>query len=677
LTSGPFSVFNKGMGSKPIRWRRVEWGALGALLGIRLLALHSFGQSDWAVHPMVDAAVYWGQAQELAEGGAPFEEGYYQPPGYPWFLSLLIGIAGEASLDFIRWVQLGLGMFSCWALMILGRWLGEPRSAPWMGVVAGTIYGLYPRTILFEHDLLTPSLSTALLLASLLLLWPGRGLSKGTVFAGLAGLLLGFSVVVHPTWLLAALVILGAVALAGRRETRLGPILALATGMGLALLPTSHTNHQEFGKFELVSHNSGLNFYLGNGAEWRETRALEAGLPFRRLVLQAEPHRRNLAERNAWWWARSRQEISADPMAWSGALWTKAIWSINGAEIPRNEDYRCRMESDDPLHWLPLLPVRFSWVFGLACLGALVAWRARGRLRLGVLLWLALHLPMVFFLVADRYRMASWAVVALLASLGLSELMRLKDQWGAGWRPGWKISGLLVCLVLPFVPIGEAGELDPSDCRYQDGHLALMEERYEEAEAYYREVLLEEPDHMSAHFWLAELLRRSGRLEEAAEHLEPVLEWFPQYFKGQRILGQIYLELELLDPAIEATEAAYRVPGERDSTGRELIRLLLRSGQKERAAGLMQEDHELAVKKGLKAVIPSANFSGRIEQCRAVVEADSEGVPRRATVIDCPDHIRKRVEETAMKFRFHPALDSERGEPMEATWRVKVPLEIR
>ena len=136
-------------------------------------------------------------------------------------------------------------------------------------------------------------------------------------------------------------------------------------GIGLGLVPMTGANIDRFGQWQVGSNNAGINFYIGNNDGWRETTFTRAGLRFRKMALEAEPHRRDSFERNQYWSARTWSDIAAAPHRWVGALATKALWSINNVEIPRNEDHRCRTRLGR-LEWLGWLPVRYGWVWPLA-----------------------------------------------------------------------------------------------------------------------------------------------------------------------------------------------------------------------------------------------------------------------------------------------------------------------
>jgi len=336
-----------------------EWAAIAAAIAVRIAAVLSFALTDYASHPLVDAYTYWDQAGKLFEGQDPFRDGLYQPPGYPYFLSLLGHLTGRPELGVVRWAQAGLGVLSSLMLLGLGRSLGGRVGVPWLGAAAAVLMSLYPTTLLFELDILTPTVTTAAFLGALVTSWWGRRAILGAV----SGLLLGAAVVCHPTYLLAA----GVLAVWLFFRDRLRAVL-LVVGLAAALAPTTLKNLEDFGRPTLVSHNAGVNLYIGNNAAWRQTAFLRPGLPFRKLVLEADPAERDVSERNAYWRARTLTEIAEHPDAWGAALLTKAYWSLHNTEVPRNEDYRCRVETE-PLGWLGWLPVRYGLVLPLALIG--------------------------------------------------------------------------------------------------------------------------------------------------------------------------------------------------------------------------------------------------------------------------------------------------------------------
>ena len=93
-----------------LKW--YEWTAIAVVITTRLVAVLSFSETDYAAHPLVDAYTYWEQTRALFDGKDPFAEGLYQPPGYPYVLSLLGHLTGRPELGVVRWAQAGLGVVS-------------------------------------------------------------------------------------------------------------------------------------------------------------------------------------------------------------------------------------------------------------------------------------------------------------------------------------------------------------------------------------------------------------------------------------------------------------------------------------------------------------------------------------------------------------------------------------
>jgi len=562
-----------------MRLTAAEWIALGAAVAVRVAALWSVEQTVYADFPVVDAQTYWQQAQALLSGEDPFSAGLYQPPGYPSALAALGWVLGELTLPAVRRLQLLLGVATSVGLLALGRRLGTPAGAPWAGAVAVLLYALYPTTLLFEHDLLTPALTNAALVGALLCL-----LGAPWWKAPVAGALSGLAVVCHPTYLL-AVGWLGA--WRSRQAGGRAALLGFAVVLGLALAPTTLRNHKDFGTLTLVSHNAGLNFFLGNNPDWRTTAALRAGIDFRQLVLEAEPHRRDAAERDAYWKQRARDGIVSYPVSWASTLAAKSYWSIHSTEIPRNEDYRCRVEAPS-MRWLAWLPVRYGLVFPLALLGAVRVVRRREGEGVAVVgAWAMLHLPMILFLVADRYRLATWPMVCLLAPLGvvaLRELLAARSVW---------LVGAAAAAVLPWLPISDTVKKDPAWCLHAQGNMAFVQEEKAEALRLYEASLALDADNLAARTYIASILYQQRRYGPAAEQMEIVLRAFPDHFPSLNLMSSIQRRMGNLDAAATYLGRAYAVPGQRRSTGVRYVKLLVEAGRVEEARQVVREHEEL------------------------------------------------------------------------------------
>lgn len=617
--------------------RRAAWILLALAVAIRWAALHTHEMTSWALWPQVDAWTYWDQARALFQGKDPFAEGYYQPPGYPWLLSAWFRLAGEATLHGVRALHLLLGFLTTAGILWLGTRLGRRLGRPWVGPLAAGLHLLYPRTLLFELEILTPAVTSALLVGAMVLLWTEarpRAWRWGT-----AGLLVGLAAMVHPTFLLLVPALaLGGVgwphaegiprATPGRgkkrkkgevppsppvrpgsrsRERWWGPTLLLA-GVLLGVAPTALTNAVRWQQAALVSHNAGLNLYLGNNPDWKRTAFLRAGIPFRAFVLEAEPAERDQFERNRYWLQRVRAENLASPGTFVAGLAEKALWSVNRREIPRNEDLDCRT-GRGPTRWLGWLPARWWWVFPLAVLGAAAGWRRDPRVRLAALGWAALHAVLVLFLVTDRYRVAAWPLVALLGGVGLAEVLAWR-RWADVRALGWRGAAVGLAVILPWVPIDPVTAFQPGWCRHLEGNLAVSEERYADAVALYEEALALDPDDVDARRWMAESLLRLDRPGDATAVLRPVADRYETVYPVQYLMYRAERARGNREGAIHYLRRAWRVPGPRTSTGAKLVALLVEAGRTEEARRMVLADPELARHPKVREVLAGGAGAG-------------------------------------------------------------------
>jgi hypothetical protein len=443
--------------------------------------------------------------------------------------------------------------------------------------------------VLFELDLLTPAVTNAAAVGavSLLLLGPLR---RARCLG--AGVLLGLAAVVHPSFLLIGLAALVWLWFVDRK--RLAPALAFGCGLAVALTPVTLINITQFKHLSFTSNNAGINFYMGNNPGWRETSFLRPGLRFRKLALEAEPHKRDGFARDDYWMGRAWSEIQAHPMAWAATVGTKAYWSIHNTEIPRNEDYRCRT-ARGPMAWLKWSPVRYGWVFPFAFVGAaaLVRRRQDSGGRLVVAAWLAMQVPLVVFLVADRYRLATWPFVALCVPFGLQAVRDTFSAWRQGRRPHWAWSVFLVAAVVPWLPIDKRTAVREGWCHHVDANLAYMDKDLDAAEDHYRSALAFDSGDLDAHNWLARTLARRGERAAAIDHVAAILRVFPDHFPTLKFMASLQRGVGDNASAADHLVRAYRVPGRRTNTGVQAVKALRAAGRRQEAAELMAADPAL------------------------------------------------------------------------------------
>ena len=107
--------------------------AIGAVSGlIRLVVASEYVRSSLGRFPWVDEASYWTWAQSIARGEWLPVRPFYQDPLYPYWLSLLIRVAG-ADVAGLRLISAGLGAIT--PMMV--AWVGRRTLGPAQGLVAG------------------------------------------------------------------------------------------------------------------------------------------------------------------------------------------------------------------------------------------------------------------------------------------------------------------------------------------------------------------------------------------------------------------------------------------------------------------------------------------------------------------------------------------------------------
>ncbi|MBN1335963.1 MAG: tetratricopeptide repeat protein [Deltaproteobacteria bacterium] len=570
--------------------RRFWWVDLlvvGLAAILRVIGLWTFESTSFALWPQVDAWTYWDQARQIFAGEDPFAaEGFYQPPGYPWFLAGVFGLAGGPSLTAARVANLALGTGSTVLVLWLGKRLGRAAGLPLVGPTAALLWTFYPRTLLFELDVLTPALSTFLILV--LAIVAGRGTGPGRLLV--AGLLLGLGAMVHAT-ILVLLPILALAPLADRPRPSLRRWIVLCTallvGTVCGLLPTAVRNWERWHTPTPVSYNAGINLYLGNNARWRETALSRAGLAFRDLALEAEPHRRSLPERDRYWMRRTLDEVLASPGGFATGLATKALWSVNRREIPRNEDLDCRTR-EGPTRWIGWMPVRWWWAFPSGVLGFVVLWRRAGAAgRVLPWLWLALHGVQVLFLPSDRYRVIGMPFLLLGAAAVPGWLLVARTE-ARRWRVAWGAAGLAA--ILPWLPIHPGTAFQEAWCLHLKGNHATSAGELPEAAVLYERAVALDPRDLDARRWWAEALRRLDRPEEAEAVLAPVVAAYPGSYPVRVLAARIAAQRGDWTAAALHQGAAYRVPGPRSEAGVRYVEVLVRAGRVDEARAVAVAD---------------------------------------------------------------------------------------
>jgi 4-amino-4-deoxy-L-arabinose transferase-like glycosyltransferase len=395
---------------------RREWLLLLAVLlvalGLRLGVIYEQHADVLFEHPALDEQRYVDDARALARGNDTATMPYWQPPGILYALATVLRVAGPG-LAAPRVVQALVSTAACLLLFLIARRLFDGRVA----LGAAAILALHG-VVVFESSELLPVtwILTFDLAALALLLWALERKTPVPSFA--AGLAFGVSALFSP-------IVLPFVAVAAIALRRGSLVAALLLGTALPIAPVTWQNWNHGHEVVLVSANGGLNFFLGNNADYASTFALRPGRHWEELT--TEPDRNGAhgrAEASSYFLHKGLAFIGERPGQALGLFARKVYLYFNGREIPRDTDvYEARSRSG--VLSVLVAPGGFpdAILIPIALVGAALCWGQRRRLAIvyGFLGMQALLVPAFF--VTSRHRVPALPLFAMFAAAGVAALV--------------------------------------------------------------------------------------------------------------------------------------------------------------------------------------------------------------------------------------------------------------
>ncbi len=475
-----------------------------AALGVRLWHLAAIRPLPSFHHPYegLDGELYTRLGRLIASGD-------FLPPGlfdtaplYSYWLGLFFRVFGDNPLP-PRIAQALLGA----AAVLLVRAAGRRIAGPGAGNIAGIVAALYPPFLLFEGTLQSAALvpfTTALLVIALL----GARRSAGQSF--IAGLLLGFSILLRPDLLLLTipLTIWMLAAPWGRRR---GAIFLAA--LLVPIVPFSAIGSARSGGFVPLTAHGGIHFYLGNheGADGRLSpvegiRPAPAGFARDARAVARRESGENLAPAalSRYWSRRGFAWILSDIPGYLRLLGQKTFLFWNDYELPNNEDLYFLKRYSPPLR-IPL-PL-FGLIAPFALYGLFFAGlRRRDRALFAILIAASFAAALLFF-VTGRYRLPMLPALIPLAGAGAA-------AWAGSLRTKRPIAAALLPLLLFCNLPSKRFDFAAPESRQASSHLKSHD--YERAEAAYRRALEIRSGFDEAERGLARVFAATGRSEEAA-----------------------------------------------------------------------------------------------------------------------------------------------------------------
>lgn len=640
-------------------------------LATRLAYVAEIRTLPWFDVPLVDGANYLRTARAIAGGDLLGGAGaFWQPPLYPYFLAVLLRLFGDR-MAWIYAVQAVLGALSCVLVFALGRRLFGERAA----FASGLIMAFYAPLIHFDAQPLIPVLHIVLVLLGILLLLRaaaavppedggGGAERRAALRYSRGGLVWGFAAIATPNILLAAP---AAAAWIGRRPAPPGPrsgrvsalsVLGFLLGLALPVGLVAARNLVVAGEPVLISSNFGINFYIGNTANYEQAIRIRPGGEFQRLA--QEPENAGVvgaAAQSRWFTARALEFLTGYPGSAVRLYLGKALDLVAGREIPRNEnmyEYRRHSWLLSALLWRKLL----SFPFGLLAPLALAGWvvtagesrvegdaagfeeRRSGRALL-LLFAVSYAASVLLFFPTDRYRLPIVPVLALFAGAILARPMH-------SLRRAPVAVALLAGLVIFNLDALTRSESWPEEEALNRAYAFREKGRREDARQEYQRAVDLNPGRIDGYNSLAVMAAEEGDWEHAVWRYRELLAVAPDFVEVRCSLAQALLALGRKEEARREWETAtYLVPAAGQALA-ELALSYLEDGQPERAVDYARRAVQV------RPDLPEAHFAlgmtaralrHREEALRALEEAARlfpEGSPGRRRTEEVLGRMRSR-----------------------------------
>jgi tetratricopeptide (TPR) repeat protein len=533
---------------------------------LRLANVYATRDIPFVQHLGGDAASYFNWAEVIAQGHWIGSEPFYQAPGYPYFLALIMILAAP-SVQAIRCVQAVLGGLGA---IVLAIGAGH-RFDKHVGLTTGWLWALYGPAIYYDGIIQKASFGGAILsfLYLLLILYERK---RHWALGTLAGIALGVLCITRENAQVWIPIVLVWIALAcSRREAprswqRLDGkgVAAFILGLTLILGTVALRNYSVAGTPSISTYQMGPNLYIGNShnatgryvplVPGHETPVFERA-DATRLAEEALGHPATPAEVSRYWTRQTLHEITADPARWIQLSLRKFAMVWNRYEVPDVESLTV-FSAASPILSILGSCLHFGVVLPLAVLGF---WYTKDRWRT---LWLeysllaTMGLAVAAFFILGRYRFPLAPILVVFAATGVVKAVRRLRIWrqqGGGiprslWGPAVGATVLALLVNLPIHPerqlnaaalmnagatyasMGDLTRAEPFFERAAEAHRALPAAQFnlarvrselgdpEGAIASFRAALDLEPRLPDAHFFLARELEKTGDTAGAIRH---------------------------------------------------------------------------------------------------------------------------------------------------------------
>lgn len=489
--------------------------------------------SPYFHHPVVDAGAYYSAAVYINKTGDWLGEGhvfklrensripeslinperaywverpYWQPPFYFYWLAFIFKIFGPSIWAALS-IQAVLAALSAVFLYSLCLYFFSHRT----GLIVVILYALYGPLIYFTGELLVPALFIFLILLMFyyfLVAMETFRLRHWILF----GMLFGIAMITRPTILVFLPVVIFWIIYAKRVEIR-GSLITSTIVVMLAVvflfpLATFIRNSSVTGENVMISTNSGINFYIGNNAAWKETYTIRPGYDWNKLThepLQADASwTTSQKQQNNYFLNKGLDWMISNPGHFILHSLEKAYLHLHGYELIRNVDiYHLSQYSVllSLLLWkVPFFYFPFGVIAPFFLAGMFFLFGSRWKKYFPLTAFLiVMSAVIILFFPTSRYRVQIIPFILMVSVYGLERLIQLfksRKMQGAG------LAGLTLIFMAALNLPGPVSIFHNPEFRaanhYLEGTVAYNEKNYEKAIHLFQKAVDIHPRHEDA-----------------------------------------------------------------------------------------------------------------------------------------------------------------------------------
>jgi tetratricopeptide (TPR) repeat protein len=512
---------------------------------LKLIYVLQTADSIHVTVPILDSEYYDTTAQDIAKGNVVRKDAFFMGPLYSYFLAFIYSAVGR-NFMLIRIIQIIGGSLTIVLTFLIGKRVFRPSTA----FIAALMLAFYGTSTFYEGQLLMMWMGTLLNMSMLYILLRRRD-GGGTKKYLLLGFLLGLSALARANVLIFLPVILIWILLTDVSRKK-AAALAIIVMMGLTILPATIHNFVASSDFVPITHNGGVNFYIGNsppatgifyppdGVDF-VTDASTRGYVERILGRDLGP-----SDVSRFWYERSFDFIREHPAKELALLLRKTALIVNGYEIPQIESYNLMRGRYGTLR---ILFVNYWFLISLAIVGMLYSLKRWKNYFLLYGYVISLLFSIVLFFVTARYRIQVAPVLCMFAAYAIVEIFpRAFRSLRRAYVPV-VMTGVLLILTQPSI-----FALPKEDVLWREHiHQArrLNETgKFEEALTEVNKAIEIHPKQPDSYVHRAVIYKKHGRFLQAIDNYEKALNLAPNKPEVHYDLAQTLKELKLYEAAI-------------------------------------------------------------------------------------------------------------------------------